>query len=42
LDAFRLPFETRRFTLHATWHARFDRDPGHAWLRRQLAACAAD
>ena len=42
LDAFRLPFETRRFTLHATWHARFDQDPGHVWLRRQLAACAAD
>jgi DNA-binding transcriptional LysR family regulator len=42
LEAFRLPFETRRFTLHATWHARFDQDPGHAWLRRQLAACAAD
>jgi DNA-binding transcriptional LysR family regulator len=42
LDALRLPFETPRFTLHATWHARFDGDPGHAWLRRQLAACAVD
>jgi hypothetical protein len=38
----RLPFDARRFSLYATWHARFDKDPGHAWLRQQLAACAAD
>jgi hypothetical protein len=31
-----------RFSLYATWHARFDKDPGHAWLRQQLALCAAD
>ena len=42
LTPLRLPFDTRRFSLHATWHARFDQDPGHQWLRRQLAACAAD
>jgi DNA-binding transcriptional LysR family regulator len=39
LDAFRLPFETQRFTLHATWHARFDQDPGHAWLRQFWGRC---
>lgn len=42
LRALRLPFDTRPFTLHATWHARFDNDPGHAWLRRQLETCAMD
>ncbi|MGZ3699380.1 MAG: LysR family transcriptional regulator [Bdellovibrionota bacterium] len=42
LTPLRLPFDTRRFSLYATWHARFDNDPGHQWLRRQLAACAAD
>jgi DNA-binding transcriptional LysR family regulator len=38
----RLPFDTRPFTLHATWHARFDRDPSHQWLRRQLESCVND
>jgi DNA-binding transcriptional LysR family regulator len=42
LAALRLPFDTRAFTIHATWHARFDQDPGHAWLRKQLALCATD
>ncbi|HEV2675986.1 MAG TPA: LysR family transcriptional regulator [Aliidongia sp.] len=42
LDALPLPFDTRRFALHATWHPRFDSDPGHVWLRRQLADCMAD
>jgi DNA-binding transcriptional LysR family regulator len=42
LAALRLPFDTRPFTLRATWHARFDQDPGHAWLRKQLALCATD
>jgi DNA-binding transcriptional LysR family regulator len=35
-----LPFETRRFNLHAAWHARFNNDPGHIWIRQQLARCA--
>jgi DNA-binding transcriptional LysR family regulator len=34
-----LPFETKRFSLYATWHPRFNNDPGHKWLREQLAAC---
>jgi DNA-binding transcriptional LysR family regulator len=42
LLALRLPFDTRPFTLHATWHARFDKEPGHRWLRRQLEICAID
>jgi DNA-binding transcriptional LysR family regulator len=42
LRPLRLPFDARRFSLYATWHARFDKDPGHSWLRQQLAVCAAD
>jgi DNA-binding transcriptional LysR family regulator len=37
-----LPFDAGRFSLYATWHARFDKDPGLVWLRHQLAVCAAD
>nr|WP_283815584.1 LysR family transcriptional regulator [Bradyrhizobium campsiandrae] len=40
LQALRLPFDTRPFTLHATWHARFDNDHGHQWLRQQLEESA--
>ena len=36
-----LPFATTPFSLHATWHPRFDNDPAHAWLRRELSACMA-
>lgn len=36
-----LPFEVRRFSLFAAWHARFDKDLAHAWLRQQLAICTA-
>jgi DNA-binding transcriptional LysR family regulator len=42
LAVFPLPFDGGRFTLHATWHARFDGDGAHGWLRRELAACASD
>jgi DNA-binding transcriptional LysR family regulator len=42
LRSLRLPFETRPFTLHATWHARFNNDQGHQWLRQQLKECATD
>jgi DNA-binding transcriptional LysR family regulator len=42
LAAVPLPFDAGRFTLYGAWHARFDNDPGHAWLRGQLAACAKD
>jgi DNA-binding transcriptional LysR family regulator len=37
-----LPITPRPFSLHATWHARFQQDPGHAWLRDQVATCASD
>ncbi|HLG81704.1 MAG TPA: LysR family transcriptional regulator [Bradyrhizobium sp.] len=37
-----LPFDAGRFNLYAAWHARFDNDPGHAWLREQLTSCARD
>ncbi len=42
LAAVPLPFDAGRFTLHSAWHARFDNDPGHAWLRSQLAASAKE
>ena len=37
-----LPFETTGVSLHATWHPRFDNDPGHVWLRQELALCMGD
>ena len=39
LTALPLPFDAGRFTLFATWHARFEHDPAHGWFRTQLAAC---
>jgi len=42
LTALPLPFDAGRFTLFATWHTRFERDPAHTWFRKQLAACSAD
>jgi DNA-binding transcriptional LysR family regulator len=42
LEQLPLPIDVRRFSLHATWHARFDSDPGHVWLRQQLSLCAMD
>jgi len=42
LTILRLPFETARFGLHATWHPRFKHDSGHAWFLQQLSACVAD
>jgi DNA-binding transcriptional LysR family regulator len=42
LDSLPLPFDLRRFNLHAAWHPRFDNDPGHIWLRQQLLQCVED
>ncbi|WP_338822844.1 LysR substrate-binding domain-containing protein [Bradyrhizobium septentrionale] len=42
LTAIGLPFDAGHFSLYATWHARFDNDPGHVWLRDLLADCAED
>ncbi|VWC44947.1 LysR family regulatory protein [Burkholderia arboris] len=39
LDTFQLPFDANRYSLYATWHARFDQDGGHVWLREQLQSC---
>jgi DNA-binding transcriptional LysR family regulator len=35
-------FELPRLAMHQTWHARLDRDAGHAWLRRTLLEIGAD
>jgi DNA-binding transcriptional LysR family regulator len=42
LASFALPFDAGRFSLYAAWHARFDNDLGHAWLRRELMSSAED
>ncbi|WP_166301776.1 MULTISPECIES: LysR family transcriptional regulator [unclassified Bradyrhizobium] len=42
LTATALPFDAGHFSLYATWHARFDNDPGHVWLRNLLTDCAED
>ena len=40
LRTFRLPFETVKISLHATWHERLHKDPAHRWLRELLADVA--
>ncbi|MDR3440330.1 LysR family transcriptional regulator [Telmatospirillum sp.] len=40
LDRFALPLDLRPFSLSMAWHARFDDDPAHLWLRQQLALSA--
>jgi hypothetical protein len=42
LTSLPLPLDVGHFTLPATWHARFDGDPAHNWLRKQLAASASN
>ncbi|MES2026634.1 MAG: LysR family transcriptional regulator [Pseudomonadota bacterium] len=37
-----LPFDAKRFSLYATWHERFSKEPGHLWLREQLALCSSN
>lgn len=44
-EAFRilpLPFETERIHAHAFWHERNHHDPGHKWLRNQIADLFVD
>ncbi|OKO91385.1 LysR family transcriptional regulator [Bradyrhizobium sp. NAS80.1] len=37
-----LPIELRDVTVSLLWHASYDRDPAHAWLREQVALLAAE
>lgn len=37
-----LPIELREVTVSMLWHASYDRDPAHAWLREQVALLAAE
>jgi len=37
-----LPFQTPVLTITQQWHARAQRDPAHAWFRRQIAELFAD
>jgi DNA-binding transcriptional LysR family regulator len=33
MHSFALPFPTPEVTVSSLWHARFDADPAHRWLR---------
>ncbi|MDN0085071.1 hypothetical protein QU487_20395 [Crenobacter sp. SG2305] len=37
-----VPFALAPFAFTQIWHARADSDPGHAWLRAQVAAAVKD
>jgi DNA-binding transcriptional LysR family regulator len=44
MHSFELPFATEPFTVSMIWHARFDADPIHRWLRgcvREVCAAGA-
>jgi DNA-binding transcriptional LysR family regulator len=36
-----VPLPCPPMPMHMIWHRRFDADPMHAWLRRELVACVA-
>jgi DNA-binding transcriptional LysR family regulator len=36
------PIELPTFTISLLWHASFDQDPGHVWLRQTVAGLASD
>jgi DNA-binding transcriptional LysR family regulator len=38
LKVLEVPLPLRRLEIHQYWHERQHRDPGHAWLRAQVAA----
>jgi DNA-binding transcriptional LysR family regulator len=40
LHAWTPPFATEPLQAVLSWHARFDSDPAHAWLRQQVADVA--
>ena len=37
-----VPIELPSFTISLLWHASFDHDPGHSWLRQTVASVALD
>jgi DNA-binding transcriptional LysR family regulator len=37
LDVFPLPFQSIRFKIVLAWHVRRQHDPGHQWLRQEIA-----
>ena len=41
LRRFRLPLPVPGFTMCQAWHEIHRNDPGHRWLREQLAAVAS-
>ena len=39
LSQFRPPVPCPELSMYMIWHARYQRDPAHSWLRDQLQAC---
>lgn len=37
-----VPVDLPRFTISLLWHASFDHDPGHLWLRQTVAGLASE
>jgi DNA-binding transcriptional LysR family regulator len=37
-----LPVDLGEITISLLWHASYDRDPAHAWLRDRVAQLAAE
>jgi DNA-binding transcriptional LysR family regulator len=37
-----LPVELGEITISLLWHASYDHDPAHAWLREQVTELAAE
>jgi hypothetical protein len=37
-----VPIDLPSFTISLLWHASFDRDPGHLWLRQTLAGLISE
>jgi LysR family transcriptional activator of mexEF-oprN operon len=38
----RVPIDLPSFTISLLWHASFDHDPGHLWLRQTVAGLVSE
>jgi DNA-binding transcriptional LysR family regulator len=36
------PIELPTFTISLLWHASFDQDPGHVWLRQTVSGLSSE
>jgi len=37
-----VPTKLPSFTISLLWHASFDQDPGHSWLRQTVASLVSE